>query len=131
MKSYTVESPAFSDSIQITETTDMAHADNINAGPKQLLENTLANKESIDKIEEIINEPNGYDEETTYSVGECCSYGSKIYTCIAPTSGAWDESCWEELSLTSLAEEVKNIETSQLSVSYEGEDEALIVRAGA
>lgn len=35
--------------IMITETGDPGHADNINAGPKQIFENTLANKEEIEK----------------------------------------------------------------------------------
>lgn len=41
MKDYTVERPTFHTSIEVTETTDTNHADNINAAPKQLLENTL------------------------------------------------------------------------------------------
>ena len=48
MKAYTVENPVFSDSIMVTETTDAAHADNINAAPEQLLGNTLALKEKIE-----------------------------------------------------------------------------------
>lgn len=42
MKEYTSSAPVFSGSIQVVETTDPAHADNINAAPKQLLQNTLA-----------------------------------------------------------------------------------------
>lgn len=41
MKSYTSTKPSFSNKIKVTEPTDRAHADNINAAPKQLLENTL------------------------------------------------------------------------------------------
>lgn len=41
MKEYTNSTPIFSESIQIVETTDPAHADNINAAPKQLLNNDL------------------------------------------------------------------------------------------
>ena len=41
MKDYTSSAPEFSETIRITETTDPAHADIINAAPKQLLENTL------------------------------------------------------------------------------------------
>ena len=50
MKPYTESEPVFSESIQVTEPTDPAHADNINAGPKQLLQNTLVNKKEIDDI---------------------------------------------------------------------------------
>jgi len=41
MKDYTTEQPEFSASIKVVETTDPAHADNINAATKQLLQNTL------------------------------------------------------------------------------------------
>ncbi len=54
MRPYTSNNPVFSEAIQITETTDPAHADNINAAPKQLLENTLANRKSIDSLEEKV-----------------------------------------------------------------------------
>lgn len=54
MKEYTEQNPVFSDTIQITEITDAAHADNINAAPKQLLENTLVLKEKIEQAEQAI-----------------------------------------------------------------------------
>lgn len=41
MKGYTSTEPVFSNSIQIVEATDPAHADNINEATKQLLQNTL------------------------------------------------------------------------------------------
>ena len=41
MKDYTNSEPVFSSSIKIVETSDPAHADNINEAPKQLLMNTL------------------------------------------------------------------------------------------
>lgn len=42
MKSYSpTESPEFTDSITVCEETDEGHADNINAAPKQLLQNTI------------------------------------------------------------------------------------------
>lgn len=43
MKEYTSDSPVFSESINITEPSDPAHADNVNAAPMQLLQNTLHN----------------------------------------------------------------------------------------
>ena len=52
MKNYTIENePVFSESIRVTETSDPAHAENINVAPKQLLENTLANRNVIKEIE--------------------------------------------------------------------------------
>ena len=60
MKDYKNDSPVFSDSISITETTDAAHADNINAAPKQLLANTLHLKKEMEymgnEISSHINE---------------------------------------------------------------------------
>lgn len=50
MKEYKNTSPVFTDAIQIVETTDPAHADNINMGPIQLLQNTLSNREFIRKM---------------------------------------------------------------------------------
>ncbi|MCD7864046.1 MAG: hypothetical protein LUG61_11225 [Lachnospiraceae bacterium] len=44
MKDYTNDSPVFSETISIIETTDKAHADNVNASIKQLHDNTLAMK---------------------------------------------------------------------------------------
>lgn len=53
MKKYTVSSgsAAYSDSIQITETTDTNHASNINQAPMQLLENTVENHRRIVALE--------------------------------------------------------------------------------
>ena len=50
MISYTEKKPVFSESIQITENTDPAFADNINAAPKQLLQNTMVNKKQIEAL---------------------------------------------------------------------------------
>lgn len=50
MKDYTNIEPKFSESIRITETSDPAHADNINAAPIQLLQNTLSNRMLITKL---------------------------------------------------------------------------------
>ena len=49
MKKYTKSDPTFNEEITITEPTDPGHADNINAAPKQIFENTLANKKEIEK----------------------------------------------------------------------------------
>lgn len=53
MKKYTVgsDSAVYSDSIQITETTDTNHASNINQAPIQLLKNTVENHRRIVAIE--------------------------------------------------------------------------------
>ncbi|MDE7425094.1 MAG: hypothetical protein K2N51_15645 [Lachnospiraceae bacterium] len=49
MKTYKTDSPVFSTSVSILETTDTDHADNFNEPTKQLYENTLVVKEQIDK----------------------------------------------------------------------------------
>lgn len=56
MKDYTEQNPVFSDTIQITETSDPAHADNINAAPMQLLQNTVANRKEIEELKKGNNE---------------------------------------------------------------------------
>lgn len=50
MKEYKNTNPAFSQSIFVVETTDPAHADNINVATTQLLQNTLSNREVIGKL---------------------------------------------------------------------------------
>lgn len=47
MKDYTSNDPQFKAVIKIVETTDPAHADNINESVKQLLQNTMKNREDI------------------------------------------------------------------------------------
>lgn len=59
MKTYTNSSPVFSRNISIVETSDPAHADNVNAAPKQLLQNTLANRDLIQRTRLSIH----YDQE--------------------------------------------------------------------
>lgn len=53
MKKYTVDpkTAAYSASIEIAETTDTCHADNINQAPKQLMANTAENHRRIIAIE--------------------------------------------------------------------------------
>lgn len=54
MKDYSNDNPQFSSSIQIVEVTDPAHADNVNAAPKQLLDNdaVLASVLNVDLIDQ-------------------------------------------------------------------------------
>lgn len=55
MREYTTSSPLFSKKINIVETSDPAHADNINAATKQLLENTLKLREENEIFKRIAN----------------------------------------------------------------------------
>ena len=50
MKSYTSNNPTYSSSIQEVETSDPAHADNINAAPEQLLQNDIVMKQTLDGL---------------------------------------------------------------------------------
>lgn len=50
MKDYTSKKPAFEKTIQVVETTDPAHADNLNVPVKQLLQNTLVNHNFINLL---------------------------------------------------------------------------------
>ena len=59
MKDYTSNEPTFSSKIQVVETTDPAHADNINAAPKQLLQNTLSNRMVLEGLFGFTYEGNG------------------------------------------------------------------------
>ena len=71
MKSYKVnEADAiFSESVNITETTDTNHADNINAAPKTVFENTVALNREVKAIkknmEEESGESIGYNNESS------------------------------------------------------------------
>ena len=48
MKNYTPSLPIFSPSILVVEVSDPAHADNVNAAPKQLLQNDLVLYAALD-----------------------------------------------------------------------------------
>ncbi len=80
MKSYTVSEPKFAKNITIPETTDTNHADNINSGPKQLLQNTLVNRQDIEQAQEDMTDMN----ESLYLAKSLAGYNGKdlgeIYT---------------------------------------------------
>lgn len=69
MKKYIVDNPVFSDSIDIVEVTDPAHADRINQAPKQIFENTLALKRQVDGNRILIDlSGSEYDQNIYYPV---------------------------------------------------------------
>lgn len=80
MKSYTTAAPEFAGSIIIPEPTDTNHADNINSAPKQLLQNTLTNKKSIEELQENAESM----KESLYLAKSLAGYNGKnleeIYT---------------------------------------------------
>ncbi|MCD8364698.1 MAG: hypothetical protein LUC83_02565, partial [Clostridiales bacterium] len=92
MKEYTSESPQFSDSITIPETTDTNHADNINAATKQLHQNTLVLKSA--------SLPPEYDSTSTYSAGDYVTKDGVTYRALVDVpEGEWDASLWTETNL--------------------------------
>jgi len=113
MKDYTNGTPVFSKSIKITETTDPAHADNINAAPKQLLQNTLANRSAIESLDIKAGSAGEYSPETVYAVGDYCVYNNVMYRCVKikdVEGGEWDPECWEA---TTVMDAVKKLEMHQ------------------
>ena len=101
MKDYTNNAPAFSEIIQITETSDPAHADIINKAPIQIFQNTLHNRKTIEKLKSSAGNAEVYNTETEYQKGNYCTYNDAMYKCIQPTQGEWDPTCWEEINLLS------------------------------
>lgn len=110
MKEYTKTNPVYSPKIKVVETTDPAHADNVNAAPKQLLENTMANRQSIERLEATTGIAEGdYNAGNAYHTGDFCLYDNNLYKCIKDTTGAWDAGSWKE---TSPLEEIESLRKS-------------------
>ena len=82
MKEYKNTSPVFADAIQIVETTDPAHADNINMAPTQLLQNTLSNRGLIEKMlaYSYDSDRGRVDEETVDDKNYTVTSGSTVIT---------------------------------------------------
>lgn len=55
MKSYSTSTPEFRKSIELIETTDTNHADNVTAADIQNFQNTLSNRELLNLIQQQIN----------------------------------------------------------------------------
>ena len=114
MKDYTNNAPAFSEIIQITETSDPAHADIINKAPIQIFQNTLHNREAIEKLKSSAGNAEAYNTKTEYQKGNYCTYNDAIYKCIQPTQGEWDPECWEKINLLS---EISDLQTPEFDDS--------------
>lgn len=138
MKEYTCEEAIFSDSIMITETTDPAHADNINDAPKQLLQNTLYLKKDIGRMKKQTGNQDAFSEKKDYKAGDYCIYEDVIYLFVSDkAAGEWDPvavqatNVLEELrrqnaAITRLIEWAKTVDTDlpySAEVEVEGEGE--------
>ena len=93
MKEYTSTEPVFSEKIPILETSDTTHADNVNVTTKQLLQNTVSNR---NMIKDGMGDAGGYSSDVEYHKGEYCMYGNVLYRCLKDTSGEWDPECWQK-----------------------------------
>lgn len=104
MKSYTNIDPVFNEYIQITETTDSAHADNINAATKQLLANTQVNRDAIEQLKTSTGntEDSKYNANGVYKVGDYCIYNNELYKCIVSIDEPeeWNKDHWEKTTIT-------------------------------
>ncbi len=98
MKDYTNNTPIFSEVIAITETSDPAHADNINTAPIQIFQNTLCNRHSIEQLKQSAVSTEVYDPEVSYRVGDYCLYQNMLYKCVQETTGEWNSICWKQTS---------------------------------
>ncbi len=120
MTIYTVnkKNPVFSNQIQITEKTDPGHADNINPAPKQLLENTVANRNAIENLKAAAGNPEEYQSDHTYAIGDYCIYDSVMYRCVSDitVSGEWDSSKWET---TTVAKELQRQTSGDVAFEFE------------
>lgn len=125
MKDYTSEIPKFSKSIKILEVSDVGHADNVNVTTKQLLENTLSNRQTITDLETKAGAMEEYHEGAAYHAGEYCLYHNELYRCIQDTEGPWDEVCWKRTDtleeIGSLNKELSKLERPEFDDSGEVE----------
>lgn len=98
MREYTSNDPVFSESISVTETSDPAHADNINRAPMQIFQNTLCNRKAIEEVEKRAGSTPEYseDESEVYKIGVYRLHNGVLYRCIKDTSGEWDAECWQQ-----------------------------------
>ena len=90
MKDYINNTPIFSETLKITETSDPAHADIINRGPIQVFQNALCNRRAIEQLEQSAVSTEDYDPELSYQVGNYCLYQNMLYKCVQETTGEWN-----------------------------------------
>ncbi len=117
MKPYTAINPVFHDTIQITETSDSAHADNINAAPKVLLENTLSNRQAIEELKTSTGstEESEYSAVSAYQPGDYCIYNNELYRCIAAIvqGEQWNAQHWVK---TTIANELLLLNKKEIEI---------------
>lgn len=117
MKDYTNETPIFSESLRVTETSDPAHADNINMASIQVFQNTLFNRNSIEKVKKGMGDKEEYNADDVYQAGDYCQYQGILYKCVQDTTGEWNPECWKQ---TNAMDEISDINTPTFE-DYSGE----------
>lgn len=133
MKDYTVTGPIFHESLKIVEPTDPAHADNVNAGPQQIFENTIYLKQEAAMLKELIEAggPTAFDREKGYKKGEYCTYEGKVYRALEDVpAGDWDVAKWTLTNVyaeiaeneQNMYEAIKALEDSMEGMKQEIED---------
>ncbi len=98
MREYTLNNPAFFDKITITEPTDTNHADNINAAPIQIFQNTLVNHLLLKTLLELMTGCKYDAENEIIDLGLNCALDGEIVTIPSELSDWQAES--ETLSLS-------------------------------
>lgn len=53
-------------------------------------------------LPDIVAEEYDPQRQAQYTVGELCLHDGKLYVCNSPTSGVWDSSDWDEISIADL-----------------------------
>ncbi len=91
MKKYTNNNPQFFDEIDVVETTDPNHADNINKADKQTFENTLVNRNNIEqleknKIDKIAGKGLSTNDYTTLEKSKLSGIAEKANNYVHPAS---------------------------------------------
>ncbi len=99
MREYTLNNPAFFDKITITEPTDTNHADNINAAPIQIFQNTLVNHLLLKTLLELMTGCKYDAENEIIDLGLNCALDGEIVM-IPLEIGNWEAES-ETLTLVS------------------------------
>ena len=84
--------------------------------PEDLKKMAESTDEAIDDVEKNLEEKlgtyeNTYDSTETYSIGSIVVYDKKIYECLQETTGEFDTTKWQEVTVKELIDKVEEITT--------------------
>ena len=88
--------------------------------PEDLKKMAESTDEAIDDVEKSLEEKlgtyaNTYDSTKTYSIGSIVVYDKKIYECLEETTGKFDTTKWQEVTVKELIDKVEEITTEIVS----------------